>query len=60
MKRKIISIICIIAIVLIAALPVSGVKEQKMPEYNGKKAQIMQFADETQYLSTLTVVAEDD
>lgn len=60
MKRKIISIICIIAIVLIAALPVSGVKEQKTPEYNGKKAQIMQFADETQYLSSLTVAAEDD
>ncbi|MBR2020894.1 MAG: hypothetical protein IJ939_00525, partial [Clostridia bacterium] len=60
MKRKIISIICIIAIVLIAALPVSGAKEQKMPEYDGKKAQVMQFVDEAQYLNSLTVAAEDD
>lgn len=60
MKRKIISVFCAISVVMLAALPVFGAKqEEKLPEYNGKKAQITQFATDAEYLSSMKIAAED-
>ena len=60
MKQKIISIIFIVTVVILTALPASGTKGQELPEYNGNPAQITQFTDKVQYLSTLSVAAEND
>ena len=59
MKRKIISIICIIAVVMLATLSISGAKGDNIPEYNGNKAQVTQFSDSAEYLGSMTVAAEN-
>ncbi len=61
MKRKIISVICVISIVITAAMPVlgSGSETENIPDYKGNKATVVAYSGEDEYLAAMKPAAED-
>ena len=61
MKRKIISVICVISIVFTAVLPVFGSNSEteNVPDYTGNKATVVSYSGEDEYLAAMELAAED-